>query len=211
MEELVKHLQETGVLKSNGLITAFLTIDRKNFVPDALKSEAYIDDALPIGWGQTISQPYTVAFMLELLSPQAGDVVLDIGSGSGWQTAILANIAGAGGKVHAIEIILELCEFGKKNVSKYNFVAKGIASFHCKDGDKPAVGNGKADKIIAAASIFCDEDDRTKCLPESWKKQLKIGGVIVTPIGNSLWKFIKKSEIIFESEEHPGFVFVPYV
>lgn len=225
MDELVKSLRDIGILKSNCLINAFLAIDRKDFVPNELKEAAYLDEALPIGWGQTISQPYTVAFMLELLGPQPGDVILDIGSGSGWQTAILAfiisNHRGSTpvvigvepryGKIHAIEIIPELCELGKKNVSKYNFVKKSVVKFHCGNGSEPAVGDGEADKIIAAASIFCDEHDKSMCLPENWKRQLKIGGVIVTPIGNSIWKFIKKSETVFESEEHPGFVFVPYV
>ena len=128
MEELVKHLRELGVLKSPQIIAAFLAIDRARFVSDELKAEAYIDEALPIGEGQTTSQPYTVAFMLELLEPQAGEVILDIGSGSGWQTAILAKIAGKTGKVHAVEIIPELCELGRRNVGKYNFVQNGIAA-----------------------------------------------------------------------------------
>ncbi len=211
MEELVKHLRGIGVLKSPQIISAFLAVDRRDFVPAEFGDEAYIDEALSIGHGQTISQPYTVAFMLELLGPQSGEIVLDIGSGSGWQTAMLANIVGGNGKIHAIEIVLELCELGKRNVGKYNFVGSGIAEFHCGDGDKPVVGDGEADRIIAAASIACRESDKSKCLPENWKCELKIGGVIVTPIGRSIWKFIKKSEGEFISEEHPGFVFVPYV
>lgn len=233
MKELVKNLREIGVLKSDLLIDAFLAVDRADFVPDEMKDEAYIDEALPIGWGQTISQPYTVAFMLELLDPQPGEVILDIGSGSAWQTAILAHIVSKNGnsksdlrvpslismearnpkhgKIHAIEIIPELCELGKQNVNKYNFVEKNIAEVHCWDGNKSVVGDGGADKIIAAASISCEERDKSKCLPESWTRQLKIDGTIVTPIENSIWKFIKKSEAVFESEEHPGFVFVPYV
>ena len=211
MEELVKRLRESGVLRSPQIIEAFLAIDRADFVPEGSGEGAYIDEALSIGYGQTISQPYTVAFMLGLLEPQAGETILDIGSGSGWQTVMLANIVGGAGRVYAIEIVPELCELGKRNARKYNFVEKSIVEFHCGDGDKPVVGAGAADRIIAAASIACDEPDKSKCLPENWKRQLKIGGVIVTPIGQSIWKFIKKSEDEFISEEYPGFVFVPYV
>ena len=215
MKELVKYLRRLGVLHSSRIVEAFLAIDRKNFVPDGNKDEAYIDEAMPIGWGQTISQPYTVAFMLELLNPQPGDVILDIGSGSGWQSAILAQIVthgiGSRGKVHALEIVSELCDVGTRNVSKYHFIKNGIVEFHCGDGDKTVVGDGKADKIIAAASIDCGEKNAVNCIPENWQKQLKIGGVIVVPIGQSIWKFNKGSADDFESEEHPGFAFVPYV
>lgn len=216
MKELVKHLEDIGVLRTPQIINALLTIDRRDFVPDETKEEAYIDEALPIGWGQTISQPYTVAFMLELLDPQPGETILDIGSGSGWQTAILAYIVSnqrdqTPGKIHAIEIIPELCKLGEANVSKFNFIKSNIVKFHCGDGDKSVVEDGKVDKIIAAASISCDAADKSKCLPESWKRELKIDGVIVTPIGNSIWKFKKISVDQFEPEEHPGFVFVPYV
>ena len=88
------YLQRTGVLKSGKIFDAFGVIDRADFVPEELKSSAYADEALPIGEGQTISQPYTVAFMLSLLDPQPGERIMDVGAGSGWQTAILAYIVG---------------------------------------------------------------------------------------------------------------------
>ena len=89
MEELVCDLKRSGVLKTAQLVEAFLKVDRKNFVPENLKDLAYVDEALPIGEGQTISQPYTVAFMLELLEPQSGQTLMDVGYGSGWTTALL--------------------------------------------------------------------------------------------------------------------------
>ena len=85
----------------------------------------YVNEPLPIGHGQTISQPLTVAFMLELLQPEEGNKILDIGSGSGWQSALLAEIVGEKGKVYAMEVVPELKEYGEKNVSKYNFVKRG--------------------------------------------------------------------------------------
>ncbi len=120
-KELVEHLIKRGVLKTPKIIEAFKKIDRKDFVKEEFLEEAYFDTPLPIGFGQTISQPYTVAFMLELLEPKEGDTVLDIGSGSGWTTALLAYIVGNKGKVIGVERIKELVEFGKKNLAKYKF------------------------------------------------------------------------------------------
>ncbi|MCD6283661.1 protein-L-isoaspartate O-methyltransferase, partial [bacterium] len=94
METLIQQLISEGYLKTPEIIKAFREIDRKDFVPSYLKKEAYINAPLPIGFGQTISQPLTVAFMLELLQPKRGDKILDIGSGSGWTTALLAYIVG---------------------------------------------------------------------------------------------------------------------
>ena len=92
MKYLIKELMEEGILKTPSIIGAFEKVDRKDFVPEELKDKAYLNTPLPIGYGQTISQPLTVAFMLELLQPQTGDKVLEVGSGSGWQTALLACI-----------------------------------------------------------------------------------------------------------------------
>lgn len=92
LDGLVRHLRHSAVLKSPQIIEAFLKIDRKDFVPGKWQSEAYEDYPLPTLLGQTISQPWTVAFMLELLQPQAGQKILDIGFGSGWTTALLAYI-----------------------------------------------------------------------------------------------------------------------
>ncbi len=140
---LVDELIEDGWLKTERYIEAFRKIKRVDFLPEDLKKIAELNEAFPIGYGQTISQPLVVAFMLEQLSPQPGDKILDVGSGSGWTTALLAEIvgekslpAGRQGKVIAIEIVPELMEFGKKNVAKYNFMEKGVAEFICADASK---------------------------------------------------------------------------
>ena len=198
--ELVQRLIEEEYLKTERIIGAFLNVDRKDFVPEEYKSESYGDYPLPIGYGQTISQPATVAFMLELLQPEAGDKVMDAGSGSGWQTAILASIVGEKGSVYAVERIPELYEFGQKNLQKYKF--QNI-SFLCADATKGLVEQAPFDKIIAAAA--------GSEIPPAWPEQLKIGGRIVAPVGSSVWLYIKKSETEFEKLEYPGFAFVPLV
>ena len=143
------------------------------------------------------------AFMLEQLDPKPGHKILDIGSGSGWTSALLAEIVGSKGKVIAIEIVSELKEFGEKNTSKYNFIKKGVVEFICADGSKGYAKKAKFDRILASAS--------GRELPLAWKKQLKIGGRIVAPIGTSIWTFVKKSKNNFEEIEHPGFAFVPLI
>lgn len=201
---LIETLVEEGWLKTPRIIEAFKKIKRVDFLPESLKNLAELNEALPIGFGQTISQPLVVAFMLELLEPKEGEKILDVGSGSGWTSALLAEIVGERGKVIGIEIIPELKDFGEKNVAKYNFVKKGRVEFVCGDGSKGYEKEAPFDKILVSASVQGK-------LPEAWKEQLKIGGRIVTPIGNSIWLFIKKSKKDFEEFEYPGFVFVPLI
>lgn len=117
-KQLINHLVAAGVLYSPSLINAFHVCDRILFIPETLYAYAYEDRPLPIGKAQTISQPYTVAIMLELLHPRIGDRVLDIGSGSGWTTALLATAVGKSGFVHGIEVIPRLVEYGNENLIK---------------------------------------------------------------------------------------------
>jgi protein-L-isoaspartate(D-aspartate) O-methyltransferase len=201
---LIDSLIKDGWLKTPRIIKAFKEIKRVDFMPEDIKDSAEVNEAMHIGYGQTISQPLTVAFMLEQLQPEAGDNILDVGSGSGWTTALLAQIVGPGGKVTAIEIVPELKEFGEKNVAKYNFIEKGIAEFICADGSKGYKKRAPFDRILASAAV----QDK---IPRAWKEQIKIGGRIVTPIRSSIWVLIKKSEKKFEEIEYPGFVFVPLI
>lgn len=205
---LIDSLISEGWLKTPSIIEAFRKIKRVDFLPQDMKDLAELNEALPIGFGQTISQPLVVAFMLELLEPKEGEKILDVGSGSGWTTALLAEIVGETGRVIAIETIPALVEFGKNNVAKYEFLERGTAEFICADGSKGCEKEAPYDKILASASA--------KKLPNAWKEQLKINGRIVTPIGNSIWLFIKKPPTKFgggefEEIEHPGFVFVPLI
>src|SRR3989344_1760986 len=203
MKYLIKELMEEGILKTPSIIEAFEKVDRKDFVPEELKDRAHLNTPLPIGFGQTISQPLTVAFMLELLQPEKGNRVLEIGSGSGWQTALLAHIVSGGGKVFAAELIPELMAFGRKNVAKYDFIKKGIVEFHSFNAVKGFPEKAPFDRIISAASGME--------LPAAWKEQLKVGGRIVAPVKDAIHLLIKKSETEFEESIYPGFAFVPLI
>jgi len=204
--KLIDQLIKEKYLKSPLIIEAFRKIKRADFAPDEMvrqKGKDFVAEynaPLSIGYEQTISQPLTVAFMLELLQPKKGDKILDIGSGSGWQTAMLAQIVGPDGFVYAIERIPELKSFGQDNVGKYNF--KNI-EFICGDGSKGLPNKAPFDKIIAAASA--------KEIPKAWKDQLKINGRLVTPVKDSIWLLVKKEKNEFEEKEYPGFVFVPLI
>lgn len=209
-EKLVETLIKDGYLKTQSIIDAFMHIDRADFVPEEMKKYAYVNEPLPIGFGQTISQPLTVAFMLELLSPKQGEIILDIGVGSGWQSSLLAFIVSRDRSdddtktlVFGIERIPELAESAKENVEKYGFLKKGIISIVDGDGSKGIPENAPYDKIIAAAS--------GDSIPKSWKDQLKIGGKIVAPIGESIVVLEKKSADLFEEKAFFGFRFVPLI
>lgn len=201
LEKLIKNLIDSGYLKSPRIIDAFRKIDRADFVPEELIQEAYINAPLPIGFGQTISQPLTVAFMLELLEPEKGDKILDVGSGSGWQTALLGEIAGKDGKVFGVEIIPELKEFGEKNIANYGFIEKGIVEVILASGAGGLKKHAPFDKIIVGAMA--------ERVPKELRDQLKVGGRLVVPQGGSIWLIIKKSQDMFEEREYPGFAFVP--
>jgi protein-L-isoaspartate(D-aspartate) O-methyltransferase len=202
-KSLIKELIHGGYLKNPNLIEAFEKIDRADFVPEKLKKDAYLNQPLPIGFSQTISQPLTVAFMLELLEPKTDEKILDVGTGSGWGSALLAQIVGEKGKVLTIERIPELCEFAKKNITKYNFIEKGILEIICNDASKGYSRGAPYDKIIAAAA--------SQEIPAAWKEELKIGGRLVAPLDHIIVVLDKVGPNKFEKKEFFGFSFVPLI
>lgn len=204
MDDFVDNLIERGWLKTPHIIKAFKRIKRADFMTNDMKEMANLNQPLSIGFGQTISQPLVVGFMFELLQPQKGEKILDVGAGSGWTTALLSEIVGKTGKVVAIEAILDLKEFGEANVDKYGFVKNGIAQFIYADGRAGYKDLSPYDKILSSAAA-------QRKIPSAWREQLKVTGRIAAPIDDSIWLFVKKSDKKFESTEYPGFSFVPLV
>ena len=149
MQELVDSMILSDRLNTPHIIDAFRKVDRKYFVPESFEEHIYVDAPLPIGNSQTISQPSTVAFMLEKLEPVEGDKVLDIGSGSGWTTALLCHIVGKKGSVTGLERMDALVEQGEENLSKLQF------SSHCRiqrAGEKLGMPGEQFDRILVSAS-----------------------------------------------------------
>ena len=199
-KELIFFLTHNNILKTKSIIEAFEKIDRKDFILKKYTNEAYNDYPLDIGSNQTISQPSTVAFMLELLSPKKGDKILDVGSGSGWTTALLGYIVGSEWKVCGIELIPDLVLFGRANLEKYDF--KNVIIYQATK-DLGLKDKGPFDKILVSASA--------RDVPEELVNQLKVGGTMVIPIQDSIFRIFKKSRKQIEKEKIPGFIFVPLI
>lgn len=205
---LIDELIKSGQLETPEIIGAFKKIKRQDFVlpEDADKVEA--DAPLSIGYGQTISQPATVAFMLEKLRPKMGEKILDVGAGSGWTAALLAQIVGERGKVYGVERISRLKDFAERNVNKYDFIKSGTVHIIYSDGFYGLPEFAPFDKILVSA--VAEE------IPGELLKQLKIHGRLVMPIGRrfesqSIVVVEKIAEAEFKTKEYPGFIFVPLV
>ena len=200
-EQLIEHWTSSGIVKDKKVIEAFRKVPRELFVAEERKEESYGDYPLPIGEGQTISQPTTVMIMTQALELKEGDKVLEVGSGSGYQAAIIANIVGDNGKVISTEIVDELVESAKSNIKKLKLKNVEIIKH---DGSKGYDKEAPYDKIIITAA--CPK------IPKKVISQLKENGIIVAPVGNMNEQAMIKGRKIKEElvEENLGnFMFVP--
>jgi protein-L-isoaspartate(D-aspartate) O-methyltransferase len=179
---------------------AFQKIKRINFVPEGSADQADIDAPLPIGFGQTISQPTTVRMMLEWLDVKQGNKVLDVGSGSGWTSALLSYLVGAKGKVYAVEKIPELLDLGRKNNQK---AGTRNVKFYLAGWHYGLLKFAPYDRILVSAAA--------NEVPKELLDQLKTGGKIVLPVNNDVLEIIKPSIEEYEVSVHTGFAFVPLV
>ncbi len=197
--QLVNSLRATVPLKMPELVEAFLSVDRIRFVPECYRDNAYVDRPFPIDHGQTISQPYTVAFMLELLKPQKGHSVLDIGSGSGWTTALLAHVVGNNGRVRGIERLPELVTLGQDNLAAFYFLYASIE----QSGELLGTPGEVYDRILVSAAA--------EKLPDTLCEQLKPRGILVIPVGKFILKVSKGPQGQLEVDRHGCFSFVPLI
>lgn len=197
--ELVESLERKGI-RDESFLNAMREVEREKFIPSGVRHHSYSDIALPIGYGQTISQPYTIGIMTQALELKKGDKALEIGTGSGYQAALLEKM---GAKVYSIERNFDIYNEAIKRFDKLNI------RVHCKHGDGTIGWEEYApfDKIIVTAG--------SPGVPENLKKQLAVNGKMVIPVGNkfsqTLQVLTKLSDDEFEIEDIPEFAFVPLI
>lgn len=197
-ERMVVGLVQQGYLKSEKLIKVFSSIPRHFFVNDMDRTFAYVDHPMAIPAGQTISAPHMVAMMTELLQTEKTDKVLEIGSGSGYQAAVLSGIVK---KVYSIETDEELVPFAQRNLVKAGI--KNVEVIH-GDGSKGYEKEKPYDKIIVTCA--------TPEIFKAWTDQLKVGGILLAPVGSGGYQElirIIKTKTGLKKENHGGCVFVP--
>lgn len=198
-EELIEKLKNRGI--KNEILRAIETVDRENFVPKEKLNEAYADHPLHIGYGQTISQPYTVAFMLQILELKRDDKVLEIGTGSGWNSALISEIVGTGGRVYSLEVIEDLATKAREKLKDY----KNVTVLNM-DGSHGLKEYAPYDKIILTAAPVE--------IAKEFKEQLSTdGGILLAPVGDYTQKLIKlvREKDKFTKTIHGDFIFVPLV
>jgi protein-L-isoaspartate(D-aspartate) O-methyltransferase len=201
-EEMVKTIKENYGLDSPGVFEAMKKVPRDQFVPKRYKDQAYKDMPIPIGKDQTMSQPYTVAFMTDLLDLKGNEKVLEVGTGSGYQAAILAELAG---RVYSMEIVSELADKAKKNLEKL-----GYTNVFVKVGSGQKGWKKKApfDAIIITAGVKGD-------VPKELINQLKEGGILVAPIGEGydkqMTRIFKDPDGSIKESKLGVFHFVPFI
>ena len=196
-KQLVATLVAKGISNA-AVLEAIGSIPRHLFMDSSFLDHAYQDKAFPIAASQTISQPYTVAFQSELLEVKAGDKILEIGTGSGYQTAVLCLL---GAHVYSIERQLELFKKTNKFLPKIGYVAKRLIF---GDGYKGLKEDAPFDSIIVTAGA--------PFVPKPLLAQLKIGGRLVIPVGDEaqiMTLYIRKGPKEFEKHELGNFKFVP--
>lgn len=197
-KNLINDLHEQGAIRNPAVLRAFQDAERAHFLPEEVRSRAGENVPLPIGYGQTNSQPYTVAFMLELLEVEPGTKVLDVGCGSGWTSALLGYMVGINGSVTGTEIVPELADDAAVNTEAYS----SVEIEHTEDV-LGAPDKAPFERILVSAGA--------ETVPQTLLDQLAEEGVIVIPVGGVVRKITKLSGNELEEEQYPGFAFVPLV
>lgn len=198
-EELVGYLVERGVISRSVVREAFLAVDRAFFVPKDLVEDAYLNQPLPIGEGQTISQPLTVALMLEELAVREGMRVLDVGCGSGYSTALLKQLVGSSGEVFGVERVESLVEFCCDNLQE----AGVNASVHLAGEVLGLPQEQPFNRVLVSAEA--------NAVPDLLVSQLVDGGLLVLPVNGSLLTVKREGSSFIIVNRRSGFRFVPLI
>lgn len=205
-EELVDKLSRNGYIKTEEVKNAMLKVPREEFVPPENREYAYTDQPLPIGMGQTISAPHMVAMICEILEIEKGMKILEIGTGLGYNAAVVAELLKPEGHLYTTERIETLAKKAEENL-KHTGYDKWVTVLH-RDGTKGYTPEAPYDRIYATASA--------PKIPEPLKEQLKINGRLLTPIGShnffqELICIVRVSEDRYKSRELGGVAFVPMI
>ncbi len=210
-KRLIEALCREGVVKSEKVIKAFMKVPREEFVPRELRRYAYLDQPLRIGYGQTISAPHMVLLMTEKLELNVGMKVLEVGAGSGYQAAIIAEIVAPTeeprekwGHVYTVERIPELAEFARRNLERTGYADR--VTVIVGDGSLGYPEEAPYDRIIVTAGA--------PRIPKPLIDQLKIGGRMVIPVGDlysQTLMIVDKTESGVKVREDIPCIFVPLV
>ncbi len=210
-EKLIDNLKRRGILTQKEVIEAMSSVPREKFIPENVKSQAYIDSPLAIGSEQTISAPHMNAMMCEILNLEAGDKVLEVGTGSGYHAALCAEIVAPDGSdnpghVYTIERHEDLAEKARKNLEEAGYADK--ITVVVGDGTLGYEENAPYDKVLVTAA----SPDK---IPSPLTEQLKEGGILCIPAGSrkfaqSLYKIVKQ-EGELKKKRITGVRFVPLI
>lgn len=208
-ENLVQTLAAEGIIRSPEVERAMRTVPREMFLPENVKAGAYIDSPLLIGFGQTISAPHMVAMMAEALELKVGHKILEVGSGSGYHAAVLAEIVAprnseGRGHIYTVEIVPELCAFARKNIESQGYGDR--VTVILGDGSVGYTEYAPYDRILVTAAA--------PKVPKALVEELKVGGVLVVPVGGAyfyqeLVRVRKESENKVSTQSLCGVAFVP--
>jgi len=210
-EQLIRNLMAEGILKSPNVIRAMRIVSREHFLPESMHSHYYMDAPLPIGWGQTVSAPHMVSIMNEALQLEAGHKVLEIGAGSGWHAATVAEIIAPAdkpettwGHVYTTEIIKDLADYARANIEKNGYADR--VSIINTDGSQGYTTEAPYDRILVTAAA--------PDIPQPLTDQLKSdGGILLIPVGSTyyyqtLYRTTRKDTKLTR-EDLGGVAFVP--
>ena len=199
---MIWEIERVYGLDAPEVFSAMLQVPREKFAPSVYKHLAYKDGPVPIGHGQTMSQPYTVAFMTNLLDLKGDEKVLEIGTGSGYQAAVLSHLAK---EVYSLEVLESLAKRAKKRLKELGY--KNV-SVRVGSGEWGWPARAPFEAILITAGL---EED----VPPALFEQLKKGGVLVAPVGRGenkeMTEFIKLKSGKVKKEEHGIFRFVPFI